>query len=97
MGNLKIFTNSKIAILATGVVLAIIMFGLAVSIACPRTISVGGKAEKLIASDYLTWTCSFSKQDKNLVKAYTKLNNDLRQEKAYLVSQGIDESEIEVS
>ncbi len=60
-------------------------------------IEVSGSAEKDIVSDYIVWTSSFKRRDLELKPAYAALKEDLDKVKAYLLSKGIKEDEIEIS
>ena len=62
-----------------------------------QVISVTGSAQKNIQSDYIIWTCSFSRREPALSDAYKKLGEDLKKVSGYLQSQGIQASEMTVS
>ncbi len=61
------------------------------------TITVTGSAKKQIKSDYVTWKGTFSRQSANLSEAYAKLQADLDKVKAYLIHEGITESDYTIS
>ena len=60
-------------------------------------IKVTGSAEKSIVSDYIVWNSMFTRRDIKLTDAFTKLKNDLKEVKIYLLAKGIQENEIIVS
>lgn len=92
--NLKTHKNNILTI--TIIALAVIL-SIAVMSNSSRSISVTGSAERRVKSDYVVWGCSFQRQEKNLVKAYKKLEEDLKKVKAYLAANGVAEKEIAVS
>lgn len=62
-----------------------------------NTIMVTGAAKKQIRSDLVVWRGNFSAQSPRMAEAYTKLNQDLGQVKAYLRQKGIPEKDIVAS
>jgi len=62
-----------------------------------NTITVTGSAKKQIKSDYVTWRGTFSRQSAKLSDAYSELQKDLDKVKAYLIHEGITESEYSIS
>jgi uncharacterized protein len=62
-----------------------------------EVITVTGSAEKEILSDYIVWETRFSRQESELKAGYAKLQDDLKEVKAYLSLKGIKDDEIVVS
>jgi len=58
------------------------------------TISVTGLGSSDFVSDLIVWNSSFSKKNYNLKDAYTELEMDRKAIKDYLISKGVQESEI---
>jgi len=63
----------------------------------PKTLAVTGSARKAIVSDRVTWSGTVTAKDPNLVKAYDALKIATDKVKAYLVTNGIPESDITLS
>jgi len=104
MEGTKILRNSQIIILGLCIAVATIASSLIFSKGFLKVmqfnnqiISVTGSAQKIIKSDYLIWSGTFSRQESSLTVAYKKLNDDLDKVKKYLVSKGVNEKEIVVS
>ena len=76
---------------------SVVTYGLIKTRTQANIITVTGSAKKQIKSDYVTWRGSFSRQSANLSDAYTKLQADLDVVKAYLIHEGITESDYTVS
>jgi uncharacterized protein len=62
-----------------------------------EVITVTGSAEQKIVSDYIVWGLRFSRQEPDLKEGYAKLQDDLKEVKAYLTSKGIKQDELVVS
>jgi hypothetical protein len=62
-----------------------------------QTIMVKGCAEKLIDSDVVAWSASFSAKGRQMADAYGKLKQDLSTVQDYLRGEGVPEEEITVS
>jgi hypothetical protein len=62
-----------------------------------QVISVTGSAQKNIQSDYIIWSCSFSRREANLSDAFQRLGGDLKKVSGYLRTKGILDSEMVVS
>jgi uncharacterized protein len=63
-----------------------------------RTIEVTGSAKRRITSDLIQWTATISAEhDTDRVVAYRALANHVQKTLAYLKSQGVKESELQVS
>ena len=62
-----------------------------------EVITVTGSAEKKIVSDYIVWNSAFSRRDIKMTDAFTKLGEDLKKVKEYLLSKGVKKDEIIVS
>ncbi len=62
-----------------------------------EVITVTGSAEQKIVSDYIVWRLRFSRQEPDLKEGYAKLQDDLKEVKAYLTSKGIKQDELVVS
>lgn len=63
----------------------------------PKTLAVTGSARKAILSDLVTWTGTITTKDTNLVQAYDSLKAASDKVKAFLVTNGIPESNITMS
>jgi len=63
----------------------------------PKTLAVTGSARKAIVSDLVTWSGTVFAKDENLVKAYDDLKSASDKVKAFLVANGIAESDITLS
>jgi hypothetical protein len=63
----------------------------------PKTLAVTGSARKAIVSDVVTWSGTITAKDPNLVKAYDDLKVASDKVKAFLVANGIPESDITLS
>jgi len=59
-----------------------------------KTISVTGSARKLIVSDVVTWNGTVTATDHDLVKAYDTLKSETDKVRGFLLSAGMQESEI---
>lgn len=62
-----------------------------------QVVKVTGSAEKNIISDVIVWRLSFSRRDVKMVNAFDLLKEDLKTVKSYLLSKGVNESEIIVA
>lgn len=98
------FKNSQVIILgiciaAATIASSIILSGGALKVIkfTREQISVTGSATKQIRSDYVIWSGSFSRREKDLKSAYKNLKQDLEKVKAYFKSQGINPEEVVVS
>lgn len=101
MKNNGILKNSQIIILGICIVIATIVSSLILSGGFLKVmkltqekITVTGSAQKCIKSNYIVWTCTFSRRENDLPTAYKKLKEDLFKVKEYLFSKGINENEI---
>jgi hypothetical protein len=63
----------------------------------PKTLAVTGSARKAIVSDLVTWTGTITAKDADLVKAYDTLKASSDKVKAFLLAQGIPESDTTLS
>lgn len=63
----------------------------------PKTLAVTGSARKAIVSDLVTWSGTITAKDENLVKAYDALKASADKVKAFLLANGIPESDITLS
>jgi hypothetical protein len=63
----------------------------------PKTLAVTGSARKAIVSDLVTWTGTITAKDENLVKAYDALKIGSDKVKAFLITNGIPETNITLS
>ena len=63
----------------------------------PKTLAVTGSARKAIVSDLVTWSGTITAKDASLVKAYDDLKVASDKVKAFLVANGIPESDITLS
>lgn len=63
----------------------------------PKTLSVTGSARKAIVSDLVTWAGTIRTNDPELVKAYGALKVSAEKVKAFLVANGIPESDVTFS
>lgn len=59
-----------------------------------QAISVTGSASQKVTSDLATWNATFEARNANLKNGYTKLNDDSKTIKTFLVSNGLEESAI---
>ncbi len=57
-------------------------------------INVTGSAQEDIKSDYVVWTCSFTRKQAELPAAYKGLKEDLEKVKQYLIAKGVSDNEI---
>ncbi len=62
-----------------------------------QTIKVTGSASRTVKSDYSSWNFSFSTQQPNLKLGYAKIIDDSKIIKEFLISKGLDESNIDFS
>ena len=62
-----------------------------------QTIKVTGSASRTVKSDYSSWNFSFSTQHPNLKLGYAKIIDDSKIIKEFLISKGLDESNIDFS
>lgn len=62
-------------------------------------ISSTGSAKKAVLADKVKWTANFSRQTtlSSLKTGYTKMDDDLKQVKAFFLANGIEESSITIS
>ncbi|MCK5287939.1 MAG: SIMPL domain-containing protein [Candidatus Omnitrophica bacterium] len=104
MGNFKELKNIQIIILGVCIASATIFSTVILSRGLLKIkkfsneiIKVTGSAEKSIVSDYIVWNSMFTRRDIKLTDAFTKLKNDLKEVKIYLLAKGIQENEIIVS
>ena len=58
-----------------------------------KTISVTGSARKMIVSDLVTWSGTVTADDADLVRAYDTLKRETDKVKAFVISEGIPESD----
>lgn len=63
----------------------------------PKTLAVTGSARKAIVSDLVTWSGAITAHDPDLVKAYDALKVSAEKVRAFLVANGIPESNITFS
>lgn len=63
----------------------------------PKTLAVTGSARKAILSDQVTWAGTITAKDANLVKAYDALKVAADKVKAFLITNGIPETNITMS
>ena len=63
----------------------------------PKTLAVTGSAHKAIVSDLVTWTGTITTKDENLVKAYDALKVSTDKVNAFLLANGIPQSDITLS
>jgi hypothetical protein len=63
----------------------------------PKTLAVTGSARKAIVSDVVTWCGTVSAKDEDLVKAYDAIKVSTDKVKAFIIANGIPESEITLS
>jgi hypothetical protein len=63
----------------------------------PKTLGVTGSARKAIVSDLVTWSGTVTTKETNLVKAYDALKAASDKVRAFLVAQGIPETNITLS
>jgi hypothetical protein len=63
----------------------------------PKTLAVTGSARKAVVSDRVTWSCSVTARDGNLVKAYETINASAAKVKSFLIAAGIPEADITLS
>ena len=83
--------------IANVICVAMIVWGYMTLKTEPKTISVTGSHKKVIVSDLVTWSGTFSTKDPSLTNAYDSLKAAADKVKAYLVAQGIKEPEITFS
>jgi len=100
----RILRDSQIIILGVCIAVATIVASMIFSSGALKImkftreqISVTGSATKEIRSDYVIWSGSFSRREKDLKTAYKGLKEDLDKVKQYLTAKGIDSKEIIVS
>ena len=62
----------------------------------PRSIDVTGSAKRQITSDLIEWTAEVHTTDKDRVAAVRQLKDHVEKTKAYLLAQGVKDSEIRV-
>ena len=63
----------------------------------PKTLAVTGSARKAIVSDLVTWSGTITAKDQNLVTAYDALKIAADKANAFLLSNGIPDTDITVS
>jgi hypothetical protein len=63
----------------------------------PKTLSVTGSARKAIVSDLVTWNGTLTAKNANLVKAYDELKSGAEKVRAFLVANGIPDTNITLS
>jgi uncharacterized protein len=63
----------------------------------PKTLSVTGSARKAIVSDLVTWSGTITASHEDLVKAYDALKAAADKARAFLIANGIPESDITLS
>lgn len=105
MEGMKVLRNTQVIILGICIAAATIVSSVILSQGFLKVmkftreqISVTGSAQKIIKSDYIVWTGSFSRRESgSLAAAYKKLQDDLVKVKAYLITKGVNEKEIIVS
>lgn len=59
-----------------------------------HVISVTGMGSRDFESDLIVWSAQFNRKSKTMVEAYDLLRTDMETIKAYLIAEGISESEI---
>ncbi len=96
--------NSQIIILGICIAVATIVASVILSQGALKimkfskeVITVTGSAQQEIRSDYIVWQAGFSRREASLPTAYKKLNEDLEKIKAYLITKGVNESEMIIS
>jgi len=96
--------NSQIIILGICIAVATIVASMILSGGVLKVIkftreqiAVTGSATKEIRSDYVIWSGSFSRREKDLKSAYKSLKEDLEKVKAYFTSQGVDPEDVIIS
>jgi uncharacterized protein len=89
-------TNTNSIIIALAVIISAFLFSNAFKNRnqSSDTISVTGLGKKDFVSDLIVWSGSFSKKSITLKEAYASLDADREKIKAYLLSKGINSSEI---
>ncbi len=61
-----------------------------------RSVAVKGLSERIVKSDLVTWSISFSDSDNDLKQLYGKINNNQKVIKEYLINNGFKENEIQM-
>jgi uncharacterized protein len=62
-----------------------------------QSIEVTGSAKKRIKSDFIIWRASVTVESPSLAEGYTKLSRDVEKTRAFLVAQGVPETQIVIS
>jgi hypothetical protein len=101
MEGTKILRNSQIIILGICIAVATIVSSVILSQGflkimkfTKEVITVTGSAQKDIRSDLVVWRGSFSVRDASLPAAYKTLKDNLEKVKSYLITKGVNESQI---